>query len=49
MGTKMTENTKKEKAITVVIIEDYTLTRVGLVSALNLYPNINVVAKAFKA
>ena len=46
MGTKMTENTKKEKAITVVIIEDYTLTRVGLVSALNLYPNINVVGEA---
>ncbi len=46
MGTKMTENTKKEKIITVVIIEDYTLTRVGLVSALNLYPNINVVGEA---
>ena len=42
----MTENNKKEKAITVVIIEDYTLTRVGLISALNQYPHINVIGEA---
>ena len=46
MGNKMTETTKKEKAITVVIIEDYTLTRVGLISALNQYPHINVIGEA---
>ena len=37
---------KKEKVITVVIIEDYTLTRVGLISALNQYSHINVIGEA---
>jgi len=46
MGEKMTENVKKEKDIKVVIIEDYTLTRVGLISSLSQYPNINVVGEA---
>ena len=46
MGNKMAENMKKEKAITVVIIEDYTLTRVGLIAALNQYPHINVIGEA---
>ena len=46
MGNKMIENMKKEKAITVVIIEDYTLTRVGLIAALNQYPHINVIGEA---
>ncbi len=46
MGEQMTENVKKEKEIKVVIIEDYTLTRVGLISSLSQYPNINVVGEA---
>ncbi len=42
----MVETVKGNKIISVVIIEDYKLTRVGLKSTLNEYENINVVGEA---
>ena len=42
----MTETIQKRSVISVVIVEDYKLTRVGLKSALNEYEHINVVAEA---
>ena len=42
----MTETVQKRGVISVVIVEDYKLTRVGLRSALNEYEHINVVAEA---
>lgn len=44
MDKKQVEKT--QKPITVVIIEDYTLTRVGLRSSLNEYTHINVIGEA---
>ena len=43
--TKVNEETKK-KAISVIIVEDFKLTRVGLRCALNANDDINVVAEA---
>ena len=42
----MTEILQKKEVISVVIVEDYKLTRVGLKSALNEYKTINVIAEA---
>lgn len=40
------QTVQKKEVISVVIVEDYKLTRVGLKSALNEYEHINVVAEA---
>ena len=45
----MTETLSRNKVISVVIVEDYKLTRVGLRYALNEIENINVVAEAQNA
>ena len=45
----MTETLKKSNAASVVIIEDYKLTRAGLRSALNEYETINVIGEAENA
>ena len=37
---------QEKKVISVVIVEDYKLTRVGLRSALNEFENINVIGEA---
>ncbi len=42
----MTQIMHKKEVISVVIVEDYKLTRVGLKSALNEYEHINVVGEA---
>ncbi len=42
----MSQLTEKKEAVTVVIVEDYKLTRVGLKSTLNEYEHINVVGEA---
>ena len=42
----MTEILQKKEVTSVVIVEDYKLTRVGLKSALNEYKTINVIAEA---
>ncbi len=42
----MTQLMQKKEEVTVVIIEDYKLTRVGLKSTLNEYKNINVIGEA---
>ena len=42
----MTETMQKKAVISVIIVEDYKLTRVGLKSALNEYEHLNVVAEA---
>ncbi|MGM9994775.1 MAG: response regulator [Candidatus Avigastranaerophilus sp.] len=42
----MTETIQRKSEISVIIVEDYKLTRVGLKSALNEYSHINVVAEA---
>ncbi len=42
----MTETIQKKETVSVVIIEDYKLTRVGLKSTLNEYEHINVVGEA---
>ncbi len=44
-GTDLAER-KNTKPVTVVIIEDYALTRVGLKTSLNEYPYINVIGEA---
>ena len=43
---KMMEMLKSSDIVTVVIVEDYKLTRVGLKSTLNEYEHINVVGEA---
>lgn len=45
----MLEKNAKSKAVRVIIIEDYKLTRVGLKFALNEIENINVIAEAQNA
>lgn len=42
----MTDVIEEKAVVRVVIVEDYKLTRVGLRSTLNEYPNINVVGEA---
>ncbi len=42
----MTELMQKNEIVSVIIIEDYKLTRVGLKSTLNEYEHINVVGEA---
>ena len=42
----MTETINEEKVTSVVIVEDYKLTRVGLKSALNENKTVNVIAEA---
>jgi len=42
----MIQSTEKTKPITVVIVEDYKLTRVGLTAALNEYEHIQVIGEA---
>lgn len=42
----MTETMQRKSVVSVVIVEDYKLTRVGLRSALNEYEHINVVSEA---
>lgn len=42
----MLDLAKDNEVISVVIVEDYKLTRVGLKSTLNEYPHINVVGEA---
>ena len=42
----MTEVLQKNDVVSVIIVEDYKLTRVGLKSTLNEYEHINVVAEA---
>lgn len=42
----MAETIQKKQVISVIIVEDYKLTRVGLKSALNEYDHINVVSEA---
>ena len=42
----MTETLSRNKVISVVIVEDYKLTRAGLKSALNEYDTINVAGEA---
>ncbi|MBQ3640847.1 response regulator transcription factor [bacterium] len=42
----MTQVIEKKDAISVIIVEDYKLTRVGLRSALNEYEHINVIGEA---
>ncbi len=42
----MTDIVEEKAVVRVVIVEDYKLTRVGLRSTLNEYPNINVVGEA---
>ncbi len=42
----MTEILQKKEEVSVVIIEDYKLTRVGLKSTLNEYEHINVIGEA---
>ncbi len=42
----MTQIINKKDAVSVVIVEDYKLTRVGLKSTLNEYEHINVVGEA---
>ena len=43
---EVTQREEKTKTVTVVIVEDYKLTRVGLTAALNSYPDINVIGEA---
>ena len=45
----MTQIANKKGVISVVIVEDYKLTRVGLKSTLNDYEHINVVGEAENA
>lgn len=42
----MPQTIQKKEVVSVVIVEDYKLTRVGLKSALNEYAHINVVGEA---
>lgn len=42
----MLEMTERKETVSVVIVEDYKLTRVGLKSTLNEYEHINVVGEA---
>ena len=42
----MTDIIEEKAVVRVVIVEDYKLTRVGLRSTLNEYPNINVIGEA---
>ena len=42
----MTETMQRKSEISVIIVEDYKLTRVGLKSTLNEYEHINVVGEA---